>query len=125
MMMEVSSPPEYAKTTFLGNGFSLGEQRVQDRLLDVQAICRLIVNNGARGINDAFGDLKTAVGGQAVQEDSVRRGLREKRFVHLICRESFLARSRFSFLAHARPDVGVDGLGSGDGVLGRAQDFDL
>src|SRR5277367_5440223 len=100
-MMEVSRPPEYAKTTFFGNGFSLGKQRVQDRLLDVQAIFRLIVDDRARRIDDARGDLEAAVGGQAMQEDSIRRGLREERFIDLICREDFFASGGFGFLAHA------------------------
>jgi hypothetical protein len=51
--MEVSNPPEYATTTFFANSFSLNDvsgltqQTVQNRLLHVQAIFRLIVYNRA------------------------------------------------------------------------------
>src|SRR5277367_405627 len=108
--MEVSRPPEYANTTFFGNGFSLGEQRVQDRLLNVQAIFCLVVNDRARRVYNAGADLKTAVGGQAVQEDRIGRGLREERFIDLISGEGFFASGGFGFLAHARPNIGVNGL---------------
>src|ERR1700691_3487188 len=124
-MMEVSSPPEYAKTTLLGNGFSLGKQRVQDRLLNMQAIFCLIVDDRARRIDDAFADLETPVGGQAVQEDGIWRSLREERFVDLISGEGLFASGGLGFLAHARPDVGVNGLRARDGFLGLAEGFDF
>src|ERR1700728_168329 len=121
-MMEVSSPPEYAKTTFLGNGFSLGKQRVQDRLLNMQAIFCLIVNDRARRIDDALADLQTAVSGQAMQEDGVWSRLREQRLIDLISGEGFFASGGFGFLAHAGPDVGVNGLCARDGFSGVTED---
>src|ERR1039458_2478197 len=124
-MMEVSSPPEYAKTTFLANGFSLGEQGVQNRFLDVQAIFRLIINNGSWRVDDTFADFQAAVCRQAVQEYGIGCGLCEERLIHLKSSEGSLARSGFIFLSHAGPDVCVDGLRSCDSLFRRAQDFNF
>src|SRR4029077_8265479 len=125
MMMEVSRPPEYASTTFFGNSVSLVEQREQNRFLHVQAIFRLVEDDGALGIHHPVGDFRAAVRRQAVHEDGVRRGLREERVIHLISREGRLARRGFFLLPHAGPDVGVNRLCARDGFFGRAQDFDF
>src|SRR5713101_4220086 len=125
MMMEVSRPPEYASTTFFGNSVSLIEQREQDRFLRVQTIFRLVEDNRALGIHHRVGDFRAAVRRQAMHEDGVRRGLREKRIIHLIASEGGLARRGFFLLPHAGPDVGVNRLRARDGFFRRAQDFDF
>src|SRR5271165_3282290 len=98
MMMEVSRPPEYASTIFLGNAFSLElrpkliEQRQQNRFLHVQAIFGLFENDGARRIHDGFADFRAAVSRKTVHEDRVGRGMGEERVIDLIAGECSFAR---------------------------------
>src|SRR5215469_1879233 len=126
MMIEVSSPPEYARTTFLGNGFSLAEQQgVQKSLLHVESIFRLIVNDGTRRIDHALSHFQAPVGGQAVQEHGIGRGLSEELLIDLIPREGDLTLSRFAFLTHAGPHVRVNGLRASNGFLGRTENLDF
>src|SRR5215472_14914969 len=126
MMMEVSSPPEYARTTFLGNGFSLSEQqRVQKGVLHVQAVLRLVINDGARRIDYVLGDFQAAVRRQAVKKDTIRRCLSEKLLIHLISGECNFPLDSFAFLAHAGPNIRVNSLRSRNGLLGRVENFDF
>src|ERR1700693_92190 len=68
-------------------------------------------------------DFESAVRREAVQENSIRRGLREKSLVDLKFSESVPALPVFCLLAHAGPDVRVDGLCSSNSFFGRAQDL--
>ena len=65
--------------------------------------------------HDGVGNFFVALGRQAVHEDRVGPCLREERIVHLVGAEGALAFHGFLLLAHAGPDVGVDGVGSGSG----------
>src|SRR5271157_2984427 len=103
MMMEVSSPPEYASTTFSFDiGIPLVELIVivaiaslqphelsrflwrnapcisakkieQDGLLHVQSVLRLVEDDGAWAIDHFGGHFVSAMSGQAVHESSVWR----------------------------------------------------
>ena len=47
---------------------------------------------------------------QAMHEECVFACFRQELFIHLIGLKDFHALRQFPFLAHARPDVGVDGV---------------
>ena len=98
---------------------------MQNRLLHMQAVFRLVINDGTRRVDDAFGDFQAAVGGQAVHENGIWSSLCEKSFVHLICRKGSFPLNGFVFLSHASPDIRVHNLGACYSFLGRAENFDF
>lgn len=49
-----------------------------DGFLDVEAVLRLLEDNGVGRIHDFVGDLIATVGGQAVQKDGVVAGVGEE-----------------------------------------------
>ena len=51
---------------------SVLEQGVQDSLLSVKTVLRLIENDALRSIHDLSGDLLLAVCGETVHDDTVR-----------------------------------------------------
>src|SRR6185312_2244486 len=129
MMMEVSSPPEYASTTFSGMGSpcplegrreamnAAAEQHQQYRLLHVQSILGLVENDGPRRVDYAGSDLVSTMRRQTVQEQRVGRGMREELLVDLIRRERGFALCRFTLLPHAGPDIRVNGIHAGHSLL--------
>src|SRR5689334_14856001 len=76
-MTEVSSPPEYASTTFLTSGIlERASEHLEDHgLLGVQAVLGLVQHDRARAVQHGVGDLLAAMGRQAVHHQ--RRGLGE------------------------------------------------
>ena len=92
----------------------------------MQAIFRLIEHDRARRIHDLVGDFKAAMRRQAVQENGVRRGLHHQPVVHLIAARKVSSRfGLFVLLAHAGPDVRVNGLRAGDGFFRLSEQLDL
>src|SRR6516165_10832933 len=108
-MMEVSRPPEYARTTLLDIRTPLrlaaltAHQRQHDRLLNMQTLLRLIENHGSRRVNDRRFDFFSAMRGQAMHEQRIRRCMRHKFLVHLERQEYSTALLGFVFLTHAGP----------------------
>src|SRR5579884_1569670 len=94
---------------------AVAQQEKQDRLLHVQAVFRLIEHNRARRIYHRIGDLVTTMGGQAVHEKRMVSGEPHQLFVDLVGSENLATLRRFSFLPHAGPDIGVNGVGLGHG----------
>src|SRR5882724_2498819 len=119
MMMEVSRPPEYARTTFLGLcagvfkaplsffvilgavrrdkdyfSFLLAKERVRDCFLHVHAIFRLIQNDRLRAIENFRRDFVAAMRREAMHENSAALGKRHELPVHLIWLE-YLATNFF------------------------------
>src|SRR5215471_3680502 len=116
MMIEVSSPPEYAKTTFLGLGavvftiplscwvraparaetetvrsIGLAKQGVQDRLLHVHAVFRLVQHHRLRSVQHLRCNLMAAMRGQAMHERRAAFEQRHQLAIHLVGLEDFAA----------------------------------
>src|SRR5436853_6260505 len=100
MMMEVSSPPEYASTTLFALGIhapwpetaqSATQQHEQDGLLNMQAVLGLVEHYGLRRIHHAIGDLTTAMRRQAVHEQRMLGGKLHQLVVHLEATEDLFA----------------------------------
>src|SRR3989338_3752467 len=120
MMMEVSSPPEYARTIFsatrapplsrpeASGAMPVSHEQQQDGFLHVQAVFGLLEDERGGRVHHRVGHLLAPMGRQAVEEDGVRRRLRHQFRVHLVGREDFFPRGRLGLLPHAGPDVGVD-----------------
>src|SRR6266478_3875227 len=96
MMMDVSKPPEYARTTFSGMGAPnlqtahlTAEQQHENRFLRVQTILCLLENNRLLGVDDRIGDLLAAMGRETVHKNSVRCSARHQLFIHLIRLKDF------------------------------------
>ena len=64
-----------------------------------------------RSVDHRVGDLLPAVRGQAVHHPNPGRRERNQAVVHLEVREVLAAALLLEFLAHARPNVGVDDFG--------------
>src|SRR3954466_1716221 len=78
MMMEVSNPPEYAKTTFFTMSASsssglvlLAHEQRHQSLLDVEPVLGLVKDGFLEPVHGFLGDLLPPVGGQAVQHEGV------------------------------------------------------
>src|SRR5262249_61139163 len=84
----------------------LYQQPLQQRLLRVQPVARLLEDRTAVAVEHVAGDLLAAVGRQAVQDAGVRRRLRQQRGVDLVAGEPLSALVALGFLAHAGPDAG-------------------
>src|SRR5712664_688151 len=115
-MTEVSSPPEYARTTRLIGSPALAsdivalaaEQLEDHRLLGVQPVFGLVEDDRLRSVDDGVGDLFAPVRGQAVHEDRGRVGEAEERRTHLIAAEGLEPPVALLFLPHADPHVRVN-----------------
>src|SRR5882724_9102666 len=81
-MTDVSSPPEYARTTFFTLSFAFTslpfsllhlseEEKLHQRLLGVQPVLGLVPDHALRPVDHLGGDLLAAVRGQAVHEKRV------------------------------------------------------
>ena len=95
-----------------------------DSLLDVKPVFCLLEDGVGMLFKNIFGDLLAAVGGQAVKDDVPGGGLPEKLRVDLVGTEGrFLF--GLAFLAHGKPDIGVDDVGTCDGMLWIGRDSDV
>src|SRR5260221_7985207 len=101
MMMEVSRPPEYARTTFsalLDVNLDMGapdghtahaaaQQLIEDGFLDVHAVFGLVEDDARLRIDNSIRHFLAAVRGQTVHEERVRRGFCHECFVDLVGRK--------------------------------------
>ncbi len=100
------------------------EEHEQESLLRVHAVLGLIEDDGLRTVEDGVGDFGVAVRREAVHEDGVGLRVGHERFVDLVGLEDGGALGGFMLEAHAGADVGVDGVGAGDGLDGVVQQGD-
>src|SRR6266581_2150850 len=115
-MTEVSSPPEYARTTRLigsptlaSDIVDLAAEKLEDhRLLGVQPVFGLVEDDRLRSVDDGVGDLFAPVRGQAVHEDRGPVGEAQERRTHLIAAEGLEPPFALLFLSHADPHVRVN-----------------
>src|SRR5690349_3121235 len=112
MMIEVSRPPEYARTTFSDNGIpplpamrAAAQQHDENSFLDMQPVLRFIEDDRPRRIDDRCRDLIAPMCRKTVHEERVLRGMRHQFAVHLVRSESLLPLCGFRFFPHARPHV--------------------
>ncbi len=84
----------------------------------MEAVFGLVEDDGPAAFDDGIGNLFAAFGGEAMHEDGAGAGLIEEGVVDLIIAEGVAAFDRFLLLAHAGPDVGIDGVGAIDGFGG-------
>src|SRR5215208_3341123 len=98
-----------------GRSAVAGEQRLEQRLLGVQTVLRLIPDGGALAVENVLGDLLAGVGGEAMQHDRPVGSFREQVGVEPVGLERAAPRVGV-LVAHAHPDVGVDRIGAGDGL---------
>jgi len=93
------------------------EHPLEKRFLSVHPIAGLLEDDALRAFHDAIGDLFAAMGGKAVHHFCVFGGRRQKLFVDLERLKLLRTASRFVFLAHTGPDVGVNHIGLGHSSL--------
>ena len=82
----------------------------EECLLGVQAVLRLVPDRRALAVEHVLGDLLARMRGQAVQHDGVVARLRQQVGVDAVGREQLAAAVGVVLVAHAHPDVGVDGV---------------
>ena len=82
----------------------------------MHAVFSLVEDDRLRSVEDGVGDFGVAMSGEAVHEDSVGLSARQEGFIDLVGFEDGGALGGFVFEAHAGADVGVDGVGAGDGL---------
>src|SRR3972149_4204633 len=113
-MTEVSSPPEYASTTFFTEPTdpsfvrSMWNATFENGHLQVKAVLRLVEHGGLRTLHHLVRDLLPAVGGKAVHDDRVPVRDRQQAVVDPESAESPEPPLPLLLLSHARPDVGVE-----------------
>src|SRR5581483_1257539 len=88
------------------------EQPEQKRLLGVHPVLGLVPHGRMRSVDHLGGDLLPAVRGQAVQDHDVGLGKLHLALVDLVGGEHERPLLRLRFLPHARPNVGVQDVGS-------------
>ncbi len=84
----------------------------------MHAVFGLVEDDRLRAVEDCVGDFGVAMGGEAVHEDCIGLGVGHEGFVDLVGLEDGSALGGLVLEAHAGADVGVDGVGSGDGLDG-------
>src|SRR5205807_4176675 len=84
------------------------DQQLEQRLLRVQAVLRLVPHRGALAVEDAGGDLLAGVRQKAVERNRLRAGAREERLVEAIWLERGPEGGGARLVAHAHPDVRVE-----------------
>src|SRR5206468_10785797 len=89
-----------------------------DRLLNVEAILRLVPYPALRPVDHVGGHFLAAVRRKAVQEDRVARRALHHRLIHGVAGQVPLALLLLALLPHARPHVRVDDVGALDRLLG-------
>ena len=102
----------------VGEALGSAQQGEEDGFLGVEAVFGLLEDYGLGAVEDGIGDFGVAVGGQAVHEDGVRLGVGHEGFVDLVGLEDGGAAGGLVLEAHGGADVGVDGVGAGDGLDG-------
>ncbi len=107
-----------ASAAGVGDALGSSQEHKQDGLLGVHAVFGLVEDDRLRAVEDCVGDFGVAVRGEAVHEDCVGLGVGHQGFVDLVGLEDGGALGGFVLEAHAGADVGVDGVGSGDGFDG-------
>ena len=75
----------------------------------------LIPDHGLGAVDHLSGDLLTAIGGQAMQHDGVRRRMAQQLSGQRVRREDRLPFVPVTLLSHRYPGVGRDDIGAGDG----------
>ena len=105
----------------VGDALGSAEEHEQEGLLGVHAVFGLVEDDGLRAVEDGVGDFGVAVRGEAVHEDGVGLRVGHQRFVDLVGLEDGGALGGLVLEAHAGADVGVDGVGAGDGFDGIVQ----
>src|SRR5579875_3524634 len=89
------------------------DQPLEQRLLGVAAVLRLIPDPLAVAVEHLGGDLVARMGGQAVQRDRAGTGEVEQRVVDAVGRQVDTAPfGGLGRIAHRHPHVGVDGVGA-------------
>src|SRR5690348_6841711 len=91
-----------------------GDEQLEQRLLSMAPVLRLVPDALARAVEDLLGDLLARVRGQAVQSDGVRRRAVQQRVVDAVAVERGAALVRRVLIAHGDPDVRVDDVGALD-----------
>src|SRR3984885_1081427 len=150
-MIEVSSPPEYASTTFsamidpfriqklimlaqrgtfarlcsaaaaVGDSFRATKQHQQEGLLRVHSVLSLVEDHGLWPVEHRIRNLGISVCRKAMHKDCVRLGMRHKRLVHLIGFEDGGPLRSLMFEAHACAHVGIDRIGARNRLDGIVQ----
>src|SRR3981081_3055067 len=93
MMIDVSSPPEYASTTFSGMSAPYrqpnraAQQQIQNGFLNMHAIFRLLEDERVFRVHHFVSHFLTAMRRQTVQEHRVRSGFGHEFAIHLVRRE--------------------------------------
>src|SRR5512134_163303 len=130
-MTEVSSPPEYASTTFLtfsNCGFPsplVWDELRQEGDLDVHPVLRLVEYGGLRALDHLLRDLLPAMGGQAVHDDRALPGVPQKARVDAVAPERLQAAPTLLLLSHAGPDVRHHDVGALRGLRRVADEPDV
>ena len=107
-----------AAAAAVGDALCSAEQHQQQSFLRVHTVFGLVENDGLRPVEDGVRYFGVAVRGEAVHEDGVLLGVGHQGFVDLVGLEDRGALGGFVLEAHAGADVGVDGVGTGDGLDG-------
>src|SRR5713226_5011053 len=110
------SPPRLTRSKFAGMAGPTDEdicagslqQPFQNRLLRVEPIACLLERAALRAVQHVVRDLFAAMGRQTVQYDGVFWGLRQESRVHLVRGKRLQPMVAFRFLAHARPNIGIN-----------------
>src|SRR3972149_4062061 len=97
----------------------------EERRLRVQAVLRLIPDDGLRSIDHLIRDLEPAVRGEAVHDDRVLLRLVHEELVDLVRLEDPLPLPLLLLHAHGNPDVRVHDIRPLDGVHRVLQNSDL
>src|SRR5580692_3390941 len=104
MMIEVSSPPEYASTIFSGMSAPHGQphraaqQQIEDSLLHVQAVLGLLENNRALRIHHLVSNFLAAMSRQTVHKRGIGSSCSHQLAVHLVRQENLCPVIGFVFL---------------------------
>src|SRR3984957_20865958 len=127
MMIEVSSPPESARTIFSdlsGIGVSApcrkadrgaAQQPNQYSFLNVQAVFGLIKDHRVNRIHYLIGNFLSAMRRQAVHESCVWLSQLHERGIYLVWSKNSCTFLGFVFLSHTRPGIGINGIRPSDG----------
>src|SRR5690606_27452740 len=103
---------------------SAAGHELEERLLSVEPILRLVPDAALRAVDDLGADLLAAMGGEAMEEDPALRGPSHERLVDQETGEGLPPGLRLGLLAHAGPDVGRDHIRALDGLGGIARHAD-
>jgi hypothetical protein len=113
-----------AGAVVVGDALGAAEEHEEQGFLGVHAVFGLVEDYGLGAVEDLVGDFGVAVGGEAVHEDGVWLGVEHEGFVDLVGFEDGGALGGLVLEAHAGADVGIDGVGSGDGFDGIVHEGD-